>query len=100
DVFFNTSQTSQAAGQKFLTRLEARKLNRDIDVNEKVAPAQAAAINEWGAPKNNADAYLQDIKQPVLIVDGSTDTVFYTINAFNLQQKLPNAQLVIYPDSN
>lgn len=100
EVFFNTSQTSQAAGQKFLIRLEARKLNRDIDVNEKVAPAQAAAINEWGAPKDNADAYLKDIKQPVLIVDGSTDTVFYTINAFNLQQKLPNAQLVIYPDSN
>lgn len=30
---------------------------------------------------------------------GSKDPVFYTVNAFNLQQSLPNAQLIIYPDS-
>jgi pimeloyl-ACP methyl ester carboxylesterase len=26
--------------------------------------------------------------------------VHYTINSYNLQQQLPNAQLIVYPDSN
>ena len=30
----------------------------------------------------------------------SNDIVFYTANDVTLQQNLPNAQLVIYPDSN
>jgi len=30
---------------------------------------------------------------------GSNDPVFYTINSYNLQQNLPDAQLIIYPDS-
>jgi pimeloyl-ACP methyl ester carboxylesterase len=99
DVFFTRSEASQAAGQKFIKRLQSRQINRDVPINDKVAPAQAAAINGWGAPCENADAYLKNIKQPVLIVDGSNDTVFYTVNAFNLQQKLPHAQLIVYPDA-
>jgi pimeloyl-ACP methyl ester carboxylesterase len=35
----------------------------------------------------------------VLVVAGSHDIVFYTVNDFTLQQNLPNAELVIYPDS-
>jgi pimeloyl-ACP methyl ester carboxylesterase len=100
DVFFTQTAESQAAGREFLTRLRARKVNRDVDINEKVAPAQAAAIAGWGAPATDATAYLQAIKQPTLVVAGSHDIVFYTTNDVTLQQNLPNAQLVIYPDSN
>ncbi len=28
-----------------------------------------------------------------------SDAVFYTINSFSLQQNLPEAQLILYPDS-
>jgi pimeloyl-ACP methyl ester carboxylesterase len=100
DVFFTQSQQSQALGREFLTRLRARKVNRDVDVNSKTAPAQAAAIAGWGAPAENANEYLKAIKQPTLVVAGSHDIVFYTANDVTLQQNLPNAQLVIYPDSN
>ena len=36
---------------------------------------------------------------PVLIVGGTSDIIFYTINSFYLQQNVPNAQLILYPDS-
>ncbi|WP_434607881.1 alpha/beta hydrolase [Pseudomonas sp. D2-30] len=100
DVFFTQTAESQAAGHEFLTRLRSRKVNRDVDVDSKTAPAQAAAIAAWGVPADNADDYLKGIKQPTLIVAGSHDIVFYTANDVTLQQTLPNAQLVIYPDSN
>ena len=40
-----------------------------------------------------------EIKQPTLVVNGSDDVIIDTINSYILQQNLPNAQLVIYPDS-
>lgn len=100
DVFFTQTAESQAAGREFLTRLRARRVNRDVDVNDKTAPAQATAIAGWGAPAENANEYLKAIKQPTLVVSGSHDIVFYTVNDVTLQQNLPNAQLLIYPDSN
>jgi pimeloyl-ACP methyl ester carboxylesterase len=100
EVFFSPTQTSQAAGQAFLQRLRARKENRDPSINEKVAPAQIAALEEWGAPRSEPYAYLKNIKQPVLIINGSNDVIIYTVNSFILQRNLPNAQLIIYPDSN
>ena len=48
-VFFTPSKQSQAAGRKYLERQRARKENRDPLSNEKVAPAQIAALQKWGA---------------------------------------------------
>jgi pimeloyl-ACP methyl ester carboxylesterase len=45
-------------------------------------------------------AYLKNIAQPTLVVNGSNDVIVYTVNSFLLQQNLPNAQLMLYPDSN
>jgi pimeloyl-ACP methyl ester carboxylesterase len=100
DVFFTQSAASQQAGRAFLTRLRARQVQRDPDVDDKVAPAQIAAFAAWGAPRADANAYLKQIRQPVLVVSGSRDLVHYTVNSFTLQQQLPNAQLIVYPDSN
>jgi len=100
DSLFGLSEASQAAGREFVLRLHARTGNRDVDVNEKVAPAQTAALAAWGAPHSDSYNYLKDIKQPVLVVSGSHDVIFYTVNAYILQQNLPNAQLILYPDSN
>jgi pimeloyl-ACP methyl ester carboxylesterase len=69
-------------------------------VNEGVAPAQIKAIGEWGAPRAGAFDYLRAITQPVLVINGSNDVIIYTVNSFILQQNLPNAQLILYPDSN
>ena len=32
-------------------------------------------------------------------MNGGNDVIIYTVNSFILQQNLPNAQLIIYPDS-
>jgi pimeloyl-ACP methyl ester carboxylesterase len=100
EVFFSPTENSQSAGQAFLQRLRARKEHRDPPINEKVVPAQIAAVEEWGARRNDPYAYLKNIKQPVLVIDGSNDVIIYTVNSFILQRNLPNAQLIIYPDSN
>jgi pimeloyl-ACP methyl ester carboxylesterase len=99
-VFFTPSKQSQAAGRKYLERQRARKENRDPAANDKVAPAQVAALQKWGAPAKDPYAYLKKITHSTLLVNGSNDVIIYTVNSFILQQNLPNAQLILYPDGN
>jgi pimeloyl-ACP methyl ester carboxylesterase len=98
-VFFTPSAASQAAGREFLKRFRLRTKDRDPEVNERVAPAQRAAIAKWGAKRERPYDYLKAIRQPALVVNGSNDLIIYTINSYILQQNLPNAQLMLYPDS-
>ena len=98
-VFFTPSKASQAAGREFLKRFRLRSKDRDPEVNAKVPLAQRAAIAKWAAPREHPYDYLKSLRQPTLVVNGSTDLVIYTVNSFILQQNLPNAQLIIYPDS-
>jgi len=99
-VFFTDSETSQAAGREFLKRYASRTKDRDQAVSEKVAPAQIAAVGEWGDHPGERFAYLKDIKQPTLVVSGTHDVIVYTANSLYLAQNLPNAKLVLYPDAN
>src|SRR5258707_794092 len=99
-VHFTASAKSQAAGREFLRRFRLRAENRDPEVNEKVAPAQIEAIGKWGAPQEKPFEYLKSIRQPTLVVNGSKDVIIYSVNSFILQQNIPNAQLILYPDSN
>jgi pimeloyl-ACP methyl ester carboxylesterase len=99
-VHFSKSEKSQAAGREFLKRFRLRAANRDPEVNEKVAPAQIEAIGEWGAPREKAFEYLKSIRQPTLVVNGGKDVIINSANSFILQQHLPNAELILYPDAN
>ncbi len=98
-VFFTSSPASQAAGRAFLERFRARTKDRDPEVNEKVGPTQRLAIGEYATPRERPFEYLKAIKQPTLIVGGSNDLIIYPVNSFILQQNLPNAKLLIYPDT-
>jgi pimeloyl-ACP methyl ester carboxylesterase len=99
-VHFSKSEKSQAAGREFLKRFRLRAANRDPEVNEKVAPAQIEAISEWGAPREKPFEYLKSIRQPALVVNGGKDVIIHSVNSFILQQHLPDAQLILYPDAN
>jgi pimeloyl-ACP methyl ester carboxylesterase len=99
-VFFTPTEASQAAGRAFLERFRLRQQGRDPEVNEKVAPAQIAAIGKWGVPRWGAFDYLRKIMHPTLVVNGSHDVIIYSQNSVILQRNLPNAQLILYPDSN
>jgi pimeloyl-ACP methyl ester carboxylesterase len=99
-VHFTKSGKSQAAGRAFLKRFRLRAENRDPEVNEKVAPAQIEAISEWGAPQQKPFEYLKSIRHPALVVNGGSDVIIYSVNSFILQQHLPDARLILYPDAN
>src|SRR5580704_4023029 len=99
-VHFTRSEKSQAAGREFLKRFRLRAENRDPEVNDKVAPAQLEAISEWGALRDKPFEYLKSIRQPALVVNGGKDVIVYSVNSFILQQHLPDAELILYPDAN
>jgi pimeloyl-ACP methyl ester carboxylesterase len=99
-VFFTDSEESQAAGRAFLRRYLSRTENRDAPISDRVAPAQIAAVGQWGAHPGERFAYLKEIKQPTLIVSGNHDVIVYTANSLYLVQNMPNAKLILYPDSN
>ncbi|MCW2865070.1 MAG: alpha/beta hydrolase fold protein [Actinoallomurus sp.] len=98
-ILFAPSATSQAAGRAFLDRIMARP-DRDADVSAQSVQAQGAAIAAYGTQNDDIYAYLKDIKQPVLVVNGNDDIIIPTINSYVLQQHLPDAQLILHPDSN
>lgn len=99
-VFFTPSEASQAAGRAYLKRFRLRTEGRDLEANEKVAPAQLEALAKWGAPRENPFDYLKAIHQPTLVVNGDSDVIIYSINSWLLQQNISNSQLIIYPDAN
>jgi pimeloyl-ACP methyl ester carboxylesterase len=99
-AFFSPTDASQAAGRAYLSRLAARTRDRDLPVSKRTAEAQLRAIREWGAvASSNRYATLQHIKHPTLVVHGTKDIVVLPINAFILAERLPDAQLIMYPDS-
>ncbi|RDT02182.1 alpha/beta hydrolase [Burkholderia contaminans] len=97
-VHFAPSDASQKAGIDFLQR-KWRRQDRDPEASAQTVAAQGVAIGKWIAPDENALAYLKSIRQPTLIVQGSNDAIIPTAHSVTLQQHLPNAQLVIYPDA-
>ncbi|MEY2583145.1 MAG: hypothetical protein QOE09_2994, partial [Ilumatobacteraceae bacterium] len=99
-IFFSPSEASQAAGRQFLERTRARTEDRDVPVSEATVAAHLAAAHEWGAAAPNSFDYLKAIPHPALVVNGSNDIVVPTINSYILQQNLPNAELILFPDSN
>ena len=99
-AFFSPSDASQTAGRAYLNRLKARTQDRDLPVSPKTAEAQLRAIREWGTvPSSDRYATLQKIHHSTLVVHGSKDIVVLPINAFILAERLPNAQLIMYPDA-
>ena len=99
-VKFSPSAAGQAAGREFLKRTHRRQEGRDPEVNDKVSPAQIEAIGKWGVQQKGSYDYLKTIKQPTLVVNGSNDVIMPTVNSFIMQQDMPYAQLIVYPDSN
>jgi pimeloyl-ACP methyl ester carboxylesterase len=99
-IFFSPSDESQAAGKSFLERVRARTDDRDVPVSEVTVIAHLTAAHEWGVPSAGGFDYLRGIEHPILVVNGSNDIVVATVNSYILQQNLPNAELILFPDSN
>jgi pimeloyl-ACP methyl ester carboxylesterase len=98
-VHFSPSAPGRAAGLAFLER-KFRRADRDSEISEEAAARQLEAIGDYIAGGESAQGHLKDLRLPTLIVQGGNDVIIPTINSYVLQQKLPNAQLIIYPDAN
>ena len=95
-LFFTRTPNGRRAGQEFLARLEERTNDRDTAISLRSFRAQLRAIHRWGQQK---PADLTSIRQPVLVLNGESDKMVPTKNTIDLDQRLPNSQLVTYPDA-
>jgi pimeloyl-ACP methyl ester carboxylesterase len=100
-VHFSPSDASQTAGLAFLER-KLRRQDRDSPVGQQTIDAQLEAIGKYVAYREQDGYldYLKTIRQPTLVVQGSNDVIIPTCNSYVLQQTLPDAELIIYPDAN
>jgi pimeloyl-ACP methyl ester carboxylesterase len=97
-VHFSPSIASQAAGRDFLKR-KLERADRDPEVTEQAALAQREAIGKYVSQQVGTPQFLEQIRQPTLIVQGSKDVIIPTANSYTMQQFIPNAGLIVYPDS-
>jgi pimeloyl-ACP methyl ester carboxylesterase len=99
-LFFEQSESSQHAGRAFIERQTRRMGDREPNISDQAATAELTAIGRWGSPQGNESAArLPAMTQPVLVVNGKNDLLVPTINSYALFQRLPNAELHLYPDS-
>ena len=95
-LFFTRTPNGRRAGKEFLARLQERTYDRDKAISVRSFRAQLKAIHRWGQQK---PADLASIHQPVLLMNGDSDKMVPTKNTVDLHRRLPNSQLVIYPDA-
>jgi pimeloyl-ACP methyl ester carboxylesterase len=95
-LFFTRTPNGRRAGQEFLARLQERTEDRDKDISIRSFRAQLKAIHRWGQQQ---PADLARIHQPVLVANGDSDRMVPSKNTVDLDRRLPNSQLVLYPDA-
>jgi pimeloyl-ACP methyl ester carboxylesterase len=98
-LFFERSETSIAKGREFIGRIFARTEGRDEGTTLDTRDRQLDAVTTWGIPEAGRLDRLAGITQPVLAINGDNDRMVPTINTHVLAERLPHAQLKIYPDA-
>lgn len=99
ELFFSPSAASQAAGKAWIGRILARQADREPAASPQVAAAQLTALAKWGQVTGERYRDLKKITQRTLVVNGHDDAMVPTVNSFILQQHLPDARLMLLPDS-
>lgn len=95
-LFFTRTPGGIRAGKEFVGRLKERAQNRDKDITVTALRAQLKALRRWGL-KEPED--LSRIRQPVLVANGDSDRMVPSKNTSDLARRLPNSELIMYPDS-
>ncbi|PWV55385.1 alpha/beta fold hydrolase [Nocardiopsis sp. L17-MgMaSL7] len=95
-LFFNRDATGRHAGRAFVERLRERTTDRDAPIRVHAFQQQLKAIKRWG---RSAPADLSGITQPTLIANGDNDRMVPSVLSEDLHRRIPDSELVIYPDS-
>jgi pimeloyl-ACP methyl ester carboxylesterase len=98
-LFFDPAERGQAAGRAFWERRHRRVVDVDPATTAQTLKAQVAAGIDWREPHGERFADLARITQPTLVVNGDHDIMVPTENSHLLAREIPNAELVIYPES-
>ncbi|WP_051103818.1 alpha/beta fold hydrolase [Paraburkholderia tuberum] len=95
-LFFTRTPNGIDAGKAILARLNERSENRDKKISVTAFLAQLEAIRAWGRkdPEN-----LPVVQNPVFVVNGDSDRMVPGKNSVDLGRRLPNGNVIIYPDS-
>ena len=97
-IFFAPTSSSQAAGGAFIERLAQRTEDLDTRSGPDVVAAQMAAFREW-EQSTSTRGDLEGVHQPTLVINGVHDDMIPVSNSYRLAENLPNAVLLVYPDS-
>jgi pimeloyl-ACP methyl ester carboxylesterase len=95
-LFFTRTANGKREGKAFLARLKERTSDRDTPISLRSYFAQLKACRSWGKQRPHD---LSQIRQPVLLANGDHDRMLPTPNTIDMSQRLPNNELVIYPDA-
>jgi pimeloyl-ACP methyl ester carboxylesterase len=95
-LFFTRTPNGRQAGKAFLARLKERTTDRDKAIALKSYTSKLTAIHRWALEQPHS---LFRITQPVLVANGESDRMVPTKNSHDLAGRLPNSELVIYPDA-
>ena len=95
-LFFTRTPSGIRAGKEFLARLKERSENRDKEITVTALQAQLKALRIWGS---KAPTDLSKVHQPVLVANGDNDRMVPSKNTHDLARRLPNCELIVYPDS-
>jgi len=95
-LFFTRTANGKRAGKAFLARLRERTINRDTPTTVSSYFAQLKACRRWGKEEPHD---LSLVRQPVLLANGDHDRMLPTPNTLDMARRLPNNELVIYPDA-
>ncbi|MEU9957825.1 alpha/beta hydrolase [Streptomyces sp. NPDC050982] len=95
-LFFTRTAAGRQAGKEFLARLKERTQDRDKVISPISYSNQLKAIHRWGLERPQD---LSVIRQPVLVANGESDRMVPSQNSYDLARRVPNGELVIYPDA-
>lgn len=98
-LFFENTPASQAAGRAYRERLRQRADAHARPVEAAAWQAQLKSALSLGSESTSLLPRLPAIPQPVLVANGRRDIMVPSYASFAMAQALPNARLLIYPDS-
>lgn len=95
-LFFNRDAAGKKAAKAFVARLAERTVDRDRPIKTSAFQTQLMAIKKYG---RSAPSDLSKLTQPTLIANGDNDRMVPSVLSEDLHRRIPNSELVIYPDS-
>ena len=96
-LFFPETPDGRDAGVAHLARLGQHDEGRGPALDLEGVSAQAIAIFEWAQGAGSSLPRLGEITIPVLVANGVDDIMIHSFNSYVMAQRLPHAELILYP---